>query len=427
MEVVMRKIYKVGDTFCDEHRNYTLTNKIYDCKNKKPLYQYKCNICGYDCSSAYRKGKFIDELWIPSSQISRGDGCSCCANKIIITNINSIFATRKDLLKYFKNIEDTKIYSEHSNVYVDLICPDCGTEKNMLLTNFIKRGFSCPKCSDKFPIGEKIVYCLLDNLSINFIKELSSSTSKWCQKYRYDFYIPNINAIIEVHGKQHYTGNGFSTYDFSRTLNEETLNDEIKKELAKNNGINSYIIINASESDFDYIKQSILSSELAQLYDISNIDWNHIRSLVTNNLVKNICNTWKNNKSIKMSEMITRFHLSDVTISKYLKIGNELGWCDYNGTLNTSHYDNIYEDDAPNSSNPIVCLTNNTYFKSIGLCSKYSKKLFGKHMGDSSIRFRVNNNNPKSKKNQFDFQYVTKEQFNNAIKNGCIYYGTPFV
>lgn len=424
----MRKLYNIGDNFCDENRNYTLINKFVDCnKNSKAFYQYKCNVCGYDCGSGYRKGKYVNNIWIPSSQISRGDGCSCCANKIVVTDINSIFATRKDLLKYFKNIDDAKIYSENSNVYVDLVCPDCGTEKRMLLTNFVRRGFSCPKCSDKISIGEKMIYCLLDALGINFVKELSSSVFKWCENYRYDFYIPSINAIIEVHGKQHYEGQGFSSYNTGKTLYEEINNDQIKHKLALRNGIKLYIIINASESDFNYIKNSILSSELANIYNLSQVDWNYIYSLTTKNLVKEVCRTWDESVNITITETSNMFHLSDVTIRKYLKIGNELGWCIYDGIHNTTHYNNIYEDDAPNSSQPIVCLTNNIYFKSIGLCSKYSENIFGKHIGDSSIRFRINNNNPKSRQNKFDFRYVTQEQFNKSISDGCIHYGTRFI
>ena len=197
--------------------------------------------------------------------------------------------------------------------------------------------------------------------------------------------------------------------------------------MALRNGIKLYIIINASESDFNYIKNSILSSELANIYNLSQVDWNYIYSLTTKNLVKEVCRTWDESVNITITETSNMFHLSDVTIRKYLKIGNELGWCIYDGIHNTTHYNNIYEDDAPNSSQPIVCLTNNIYFKSIGLCSKYSENIFGKHIGDSSIRFRINNNNPKSRQNKFDFRYVTQEQFNKAISDGCIHYGTRFI
>ena len=51
----------------------------------------------------------------------------------------------------------------------------------------------------------------------------------------YDFYIPELEAIIEVHGSQHY-GQGFEKVG-GRTLEEEQINDRLKEDLAKQNGI----------------------------------------------------------------------------------------------------------------------------------------------------------------------------------------------
>ena len=426
----MRKLYKIGDNFCNEQRNYTLidVHKIKYASGSKPQYKFKCNICGYDCSSAYRNGKYIKELWINSSQITRGDNCSCCANKVVVPHINSIFSKRKDLIPYFKNVEDAKIYCENSNTKVELMCPDCGTTKMMLLPNFIKRGFSCPKCSDKISIGEKILYCVLDNLNVDFVKELSNTTFDWCGKYRYDFYIKNTNTIIEVNGKQHYKGDGFSSYHGGKTVDDEIVNDKIKFTLAMEHGVKNYIIIDASKSDFNYIKHSILSSDLQKIYDLSNINWDIILKQTTSSLVKKICNSWSNDENITMDDIAELYHLSKNTIRKYLKVGNDIGWCHYDGTtINTSHYNMPYHDDAPETSNPIMCINNNIYFKSIGLCSKNSNNIFGKHMNDSSIRFRLNNNNPKSRKNNFDFKYITKQDFNEAIKSGLECYGSPFL
>lgn len=426
----MRKIYKIGDNFCNNNRNYTITNckKIqYQCGNKKK-YQYVCNICGYDCSGGYRNGKFVDSVWFDSSQFSRGDRCSCCSNKIVVPNINSIFATRKDLIPFFKDINDSKKYCENSNAEIILKCPDCGTEKKMLIPNFIKRGFTCPKCSDKISIGEKIVYCVLDSLKIDFVKELSEGFFPWCQRYRYDFYIKDSNTIVEVNGKQHYEGNGFSSYTGGKTVDEEIKNDNTKFNLALNNGITNYIIIDASMSDFNYIKQSILLSDLSKMYDLSNINWDEILELTTKSLIKEVCIMWNKSKSISLNEMTNIFHLNNKTISKYLKIGNEIGWCKFNDIISrTSHYDNPYIDDAPNYSKPIICLYNNIYFKSIGLCSKNSKEIFGRYIGDSTIRHLLKHTNGKFKKVVYDFEYITKEEFNNAVRNGSKCYGKEFV
>jgi len=426
----MRKMYNIGDTFYDNNRNYTITNykKVqYKCGEKKQ-YQYRCNICGYDCSEGYRKGKFVDSIWFDSSQLTRGDRCSCCSNKIVVPNINSIFVTRKELVSFFKDINDAKKYCENSNVEVILKCPDCGTDKKMLLPNFIKRGLSCPKCSDKISIGEKIVYCVLDALKVDFIKELSNSTFTWCQKYRYDFYIKNSKTIIEVNGKQHYRGKGFSTYSGARTIKEEKENDKAKLNLAIRNGIANYIVIDASTSDFNFIKTSILQSDLSKIYDLSSIDWNEIFENIGISLVKIVCTKWNENETITLEEMSDYFHLHKKTITRYLKMGSGLGFCEYNNDITqTSHYDNPHINDTHDYSNPILCINNNIYFKSIGLCSKNSEEIFGRHLGRSTIAHLLKRTNVKYKKIPFDFVYITKEEFNHAIHNNQQCYGKEFI
>lgn len=421
-----RKIYKIGDHIKDSERDFILTRKYSDLSSTK--YQYKCNICGYDCNQVgYKRGKEISETWFFSSQIARKDKCSCCSNKIIIPDINSIYATNKELLPYFKDVKDSKKYSLKSNDKIIFKCPDCGTEKEMIIANFSKRGFCCPCCSDKISIGEKIIYCLLDYLKIDFIKETTSNILPWSESFRYDFYIYELNTIIEVNGKQHYDGNGFSYYKNAKTVEQEKENDKNKYNLAIINGVKNYIVIDASNSSFDFIIESILSSPLAKLFDLSSVDWNEIISKTMNSLVKSVCFDWNNYENITLSELSKKYHIHKSTIRKYLKIGNQLNWCKFDKLVSkTKHYDNPNFNDAPNSSRPIYCKTINSYFKSVGLCSKNSEKLFHRYIGASTIRFLLSGKETKFKKINIDFEYITKQEFNKAIENGCECYGTPY-
>ena len=418
--------YQIGDRIKDEKRDLTIIAK--DRIEGKTAYKYKCNKCGYDCNQiGYRGGKQISEVWVYSSQISRGDRCSCCANKIIVPSINSIYATNKELLPYFKDINDAKMYCINSNNKIIFKCPNCETEKEMIISNFIKRGFCCPSCSEKISIGERIVYSLLDYLNIDFIKEATNNILPWCKNYRYDFYIYESNSIIEVHGKQHYCGNGFSCYTNANTVDKEIKNDKNKYELAKNNGIENYIIINPSESSFDFIIKSILSSQLNDLFDLKSVDWKYIIEKSMGSLIKDVCNNWNNNSEITLSELSKRYHVHTTTIRKYLKIGNKLNWCKFDELVSkTAHYDNPNLNDAPDLSRPIYCKTIDVYFKSIGLCSKNSEKLFNRYIGSSTIRFLLSGKETKFKKVNIDFQYITKQEFNQAIKNGFECYGSPY-
>jgi hypothetical protein len=62
-----------------------------------------------------------------------------------------------------------------------------------------------------------------------------------------------------MHGGQHYKS-GFNISN--RSLNEEQKNDLIKEKLAKKNGILHYIVIDSRRSTVEYIKNSIINSEL---------------------------------------------------------------------------------------------------------------------------------------------------------------------
>lgn len=416
--------YNIGDKVCDNKRNLIITDKkVFGEKYKtRTHYKYTCNNCGYDCGVGYRYGKQIDELWIPNYQLNRGDGCSCCRGITVSSNINSISKLRPELIKYFSNKNDADKYSVSSNEKVNFTCPECNSySKKMTIYDFIRNGFNCPKCSDKLSIGEKIIYLLLSNLQMDFIKEYIFDNSN----YRYDFYIPSFSTIIEVHGGQHYKGS-FQTYKGGKTLKEEQENDKTKYEFALQNGIEKYIVIDARKSDFDYIKQSIIT-ELTSVFNLSNIDWFKLKQDVFDkNVVKDVSTYWENNPTITFDEIGERFHFSKDTIRKYLSIGESLGWCSSSTSIKNSHYYNPYKYDAPNNTTPIKCMDNNTYFKGSCLCSKVSEEVFGFKIGDSTLRHILKGLKSKSRKIQYSFEYVSKEEFNKAINNGLCCYGSPY-
>lgn len=416
--------YNIGDKIIDEKRDLTIIDKkiVGEKYHTKTMYKYLCNKCNYDCGIGYKNGIFIEDFWVSSNQITKGNNCACCSSKIISPYVNSISKLRPELIKYFTNKEDADRYSLSSNKKISFTCPECNDfSKTMVICDFIHNGFTCPKCSDKISIGEKIMFLLLSVLGVDFIKEYSFKDSV----SRYDFYIPTLSTIIEVHGKQHYEGS-FKTYDGGRNLSEEQENDKAKYDFALQNGIEKYIVIDARKSDFDYIQQSIII-ELSSVFDLSNIDWFQLKQDVFDkNIVKDISIYWESNPTITFDEMEKRFHFSKDTIRKYLSIGESLGWCSSSTSINNSHYYNPYEYDAPNNTIPIKCIDNDTYFKGSCLCSKVSEEVFGFKIGDSTLRHILKGLKSKSRKVKYSFEYVTKEEFNNAINNGLKCYGSPY-
>lgn len=95
----------------------------------------------------------------------------------------------------------------------------------------------CPNCNKAMSKGERRIMEFLQKNNIDFDKE-HSFTWQSHKAYRYDYYIPKYNLIIEYHGIQHYEETNF-LHSSLITNNEH---DKIKLEEAINNGYN-YLVI----------------------------------------------------------------------------------------------------------------------------------------------------------------------------------------
>ena len=198
---------------------------------------------------------------------------------------------------------------------IDIQFEDGTIVKNKQYSTFSNGQIANPNMlSDGVSIPEKFMWNILKQLSTEFIIQLNKLTFEWCENYRYDFYIPSLNMIIETHGMQHYE-KGFESCG-GRTLEEEQENDRLKKELALNNNIKNYIVVDCRYSEFDWLKENVLK-ELNEFFDLSNIDWN----LVWENSLKNF--VWETKRlvekgynNIQIAEILC---VNKTTIEKYKK------------------------------------------------------------------------------------------------------------
>lgn len=358
-----RKIVKKKVTSKKDKRGYENSNLKY--------YEYRCNICG------------ATSLWKPENRITN-TSCACCTNRVHICGINTIGDKYPEILKYFENKEDAfdenlktnskyaiicptcnkkhkvlisnliqgKFYCPYCNSFrtkrPELIkilansndadlpaykqekvltqCPDCGFKKEMKLCNLTSQGYTCARCGKNTSYPEKFIFSFLNQLNINYDYQLSRVKFKWCEKYKYDFFIPP-STIIEVNGIQHYEDS------FSRlggaTANENKKIDKKKKELALKNGIKNYIILDCRKSNKEWICNSILKSDLNALYDLSKINWNLCDEYATQNSVKKVCEYYNTHLTTSIRDISKIFKMSESGIMKYLKKGEKLGWCDY--------------------------------------------------------------------------------------------------
>ena len=191
-------------------------------------YKYHCLECGYEAENF-------------EYMLIRGKNCPCCINKVIIPEINSIIAKEETrwMAEYFVNKEEAKLNKKKSSKYIDAKCPYCEERKRVnIQTLYECKSIGC-LCSSGSSFGEKLMRSLLENLNINYVEEY---TPRWfgLGLKRYDFYLPEYNTIIEIHGGQHYPGKKKQW----RSYEEVHENDMFKFDMAIINGIENYIIIN---------------------------------------------------------------------------------------------------------------------------------------------------------------------------------------
>lgn len=389
--------YNIGDIVGDLVITWREHTNIYETKSKRNriYYGYKCLKCGY-------------ENKIREDHLNEGVGCSCCDNKIAVLGINTILDTDHWMIDLGVSIEDAKKYTSYSKKKITVICPDCGEEKTITISDiYINHSISC-SCGDGVSYPEKFMISLLKQLDIKFIKEY---TSNWSNNKRYDFYLEDYNIIIETHGEQHYK----ESNSFMTNLKEQQENDKYKKELAFNNGIDKYIVIDCSKSELEFIKQNILNSELNYLFDLSKIDWLKCEEYALKNIIKEICECYNNNLNI--IDIVNKYNLCRCTIRKYLKKGAKLGWCNYDAKKQMKI-------SAKRSSDkrkvPIKIFENDIYlgiFESTHELDRQSNNLFKEHLDYRNIHYCIKNN--KLYKG-YKFEKATKEEYEEAVKNNTI-------
>ncbi|EKS4345126.1 hypothetical protein QB607_003130 [Clostridium botulinum] len=304
----------------DNKRNLSIKNR-YRKKDKNNIsrkyYKYKCNKCGWEGE--------IEEF-----NLLKGRGCSVCCipPQITVLGINTIWDTDRWMCDLGISEEDAKKHTHSSNQKIKVKCPYCGNSKNIIVNGIYKnKSISC-FCGDGFSYPEKFIYELLQQLNIEVITQLNKTTFSWCNNKIYDFYIPSLNIIIETHGLQHYEKQSKHS-TFNIILKDEQENDKLKEQLAKENRIKHYIVIDCRESELEFIKNNILKSKLNELFDLSKIDWNKCEEYALKNIIKEVCDYW--NKSNETTTTLSKkFNISKKTIKEYLKKGNKLGWCEYN-------------------------------------------------------------------------------------------------
>ena len=262
----------------------------------------------------------------PSHVYSGNTCCPYCMRTKVFIGETDMWTEKPDIAKLLLHPEDGFKYFATGSQYLDFICPNCGKVMSKRPNDIYQYGFSCSHCGDGMSFGEKFINELLHQLDVDFV---FNKAIQWSNNRRYDFIIGNNEIIIEVNGIQHYSRSfKFTGHREARNLEEEKENDSYKKSLAINNGVKHYIELDCRNSDYEFVKQSVLESELSILYDLSNIDWKKCFEATGISNVKRCADLW--NQGITSTREISNIISMDITsVISYLKRAKILGLCDF--------------------------------------------------------------------------------------------------
>ena len=297
---------------------------------KYKYYHYRCLRDGYEGD-------------IREDHLVKNHGCPVCANKVVLAGWNDIATTNPNIAKLFYNKDDALKYTEHSGKLVYFKCPRCGNTIHACIKDVVHRGLSCKKCGDGISYPNKFVYNFVEQLSILYQskgKQFEFTSEKvfpWSVNFDhenkrlagkkiYDMFINTHNIVIENHGDYHYV-HGFKHIKSARSLEEVQENDTIKKNLAISNGIEEtcYVILDCGKSNMEYIKESIMSSNLPTLLGFTedDVDWHKCDEFATSSRVYEACCYW-NDGITDCKKIASLMKMHHATIKRYICKGREL-------------------------------------------------------------------------------------------------------
>lgn len=234
-------------------------------------------------------------------------------------NIGDIIKKYNDSIKILEQIKIR--YNNSSARGYKVQCLDCDYVYKTREDKFS----TCPICGKKSSYSERFVYSMLKQANINFI---SQKDFEWLPNRFYDTYLPDFNAIVEIHGEQHYKAIKLNKHESSKETYQNTiLADKIKYDIAVQNGI-SYFVIDASEPK----KLFETAKSILTFIDFSSVSEIECEKIANYKNIINECNLW--NQGYTLDEIHTQLNKPIQSIQQKLRLGNKYGLCKYDKNLN---------------------------------------------------------------------------------------------
>lgn len=325
--------------------------------NKKPL-TIRHNVCGYTYDVS------------PNNFLSKHSRCPYCLNRKVMKGFNDIYTTNKDLALMLLNEDDRYSYTQMSNVKLDWVCPQCNNIVRSKSPDKVNTyGLMCPFCSDGISYPNKFVHSMFSQIIEQIDNYIAEYSPSWAGRKRYDNYFQKDNKeyILEVDG-----GLGHGKYTYYGDENQKIISLEVdaqKENMALEHGI-CFIRIDADQFDMDYMTNSILKSELANILDLSCVNWSKCNIDATKSKKMEVINLFNDGvKNIRdICDKVSNIGYG--TAYRYLLEGSKDGLCDY------SPKDYVkYRKFPKDRGRKVICLnTKRVYNSMTDACREYNIK-----------------------------------------------------
>lgn len=189
-------------------------------KNAKTRVQCHCRVC--------------DNVWFARpSNLLFGCGCPSCWGR---RRFGCTMKSHGDFLEQMEvKHPSISVLSEYMGAKspVKLLCKMCGYEWTSTPNTMLHQVSGCPACSSSH--GEKAIAQYLSNHNVFYVqwKRFDDLVGFGGGKLSYDFYIPDLNLLIEYQGEFH-DEKANQDY-FHNDLDRQRAHDQLKREYAKSN------------------------------------------------------------------------------------------------------------------------------------------------------------------------------------------------
>lgn len=179
-----------------------------------------------------------EHFWIiPYRHYLRGAGCTNCNRRI--NNTIEFIAEAKKVHGNLYTYEKTSFVNLSSPVIIT--CARCG-DFSIRASSFLNgTGCSCCRMSTNENFTEEALIQLKSAFNINFerFKRFDDLKGKRGKKLEFDFYLPDLNTLIEYQGEQHYRPvqyMGCSLEEAEQNFKDQQIRDQLKRDYCEEKG-----------------------------------------------------------------------------------------------------------------------------------------------------------------------------------------------